>query len=332
MRKSSRNKACCFFRWKAKKGEKVMDFGRGEGDQVFRILLEGTQYFLRFTGVERMVGNAIPMAVHFISAVAHQEGKTSGKILYHNMLRSGEELRFLSMQGDEKFKQFAQEAKRYGVVYSVVQVEPDKAAGEAQTGVRKRHDAQHCIYEVAIKASDAAKINRIIENLGLNSVSMTASETQPEAGQTVVDLEQQQDDPNEIINNMFSVPEKADNTANPTSAAEHSASVATLTARKGIPENDRPSVKDKLAAAKRLVAERDNPQQMMAGDFIPNLMERDKETEEEMALNMMRPASEEEQTSAFGDVFGAAWAAVTGATDTAKKKQGAVAEEPAFLK
>ena len=330
-----------------------MDFGRGEGDQIFRILLEGSQYFLRFTGIERLAGNAIPMAVHFISSVAHQEGKTSGKMLYHNLLRSGEELRFLSMQGDDNFKQFAEEAKKYGVLYSVVKIEPNGATGEAQTGEagaagagENQHDARGCVYEVAIKASDAAKINRIIENLGLNSVSMTPSEEQPAAGEQVVDLENRENTPdvNQIINNLFSTPERvrAAEAANPLQAADqHSASVASLTARRGIPESDRPSVKEKMATAQQLQAERDKPQQqqqMMAGDFLPNLMGGrewpDEETEEERRRPTMRPASDEDKAAAFGAAFGAAWAAATGAAGAATQgaKQGMVAEESAFLK
>lgn len=308
-----------------------MDFGRGEGDQVFRILLEGTQYFLRFTGIERMAGNAIPTITHFIGSIVHQEGKTSGKMAFRNLLRSGEELKFLTMQGDEKFKAFAEETKKYGVVYSVVRQEPGEQNEDAvQTG-KIPHDSQNCIYEVAIKASDAAKINRIIENLELNSVEMTSSQQPPQEGENVQD----------IINNLFSTPQSAVNggadIANPHQATEHSASVASLTAKRGIPESERPSVKERLATAERVVEERDAPkQQMMPGDFIPNLMDSE-ESEEDRERNMRRPASEDEKKAAFGAAFGAAfsaaWTAVTGAAGSAENtSQGMVAEEPAYRK
>ena len=310
-----------------------MDFGRGEGDQVFRILLEGTQYFLKFTGIERLAGNAVPTIAHFIGSIIHQEGKTSGKMAFRNLLRSGEELKFLTVQGDEKFKAFAEEAKKYGVVYSVVRQEPgEQDENIVQEGGKIPHDSQNCIYEVAIKASDAAKINRIIENLELNMVEMTSSQEPPQNGESVQD----------IINNMLSRPQPqvvagGGAAANPQQAAEHSASAASLTAKRGIPESERPSVKERLAVAEQKVAARDAPrQQMMPGDFIPNLMGGE-ESEEDRERNMRRPASEEEKTAAFGAAFGAAfnaaWNAVTGAADGAEKgAQSMVAEEPAYRK
>lgn len=313
-----------------------MDFGRGEGDQVFRILLEGTQYFLKFTGIERMVGNAVPTITHFIGSIVHQEGKTAGKMAFRNLLRSGEELKFLTMQGDEKFKAFAEEAKRYGVIYSVVRQEPNEQEKQQSTeeNAEQQHDRQNCIYEVAIRASDAAKINRIIENLEINSVIMTAQEDVQQTDQ------QQTDNVQDVINNMFSTPQnmvRGTDQANPQQAAEqHSASAASLTARRGIPESDRPSIRENLETAQQLVAERDAPQQqMMPGDFIPNLMGNGEESEEERMRNLRRPASEAEKTAAFGAAFevafNAAWSAVNG-TATNATKQGMVAEEPAYRK
>ena len=53
----------------------------------------------------------------------------------------------------QKFALFAKEAKEWGVVYSVIR--------------RTASDKNSEIYEVLVKAEDAAKLNRMIEKFGL---------------------------------------------------------------------------------------------------------------------------------------------------------------------
>ncbi len=261
-----------------------MDFGRNEGEQVFRVLLEGTQYFLKLTGIDRMAANAVPTVVHFIGTVIHQEGKTSGKMMFRNLLRSGEEIKLFSVQGEDRFLAFVSEAKRYGVLYSVVK--------------RTEEDASRSVYEFAIKASDAAKINRIIEKLELNSVALT-----PEP---VKEQENYVSDARGAMNNMLNGQEDAQN---PQMAAEAdpSVSAATLTARRGVPDDERTSVRDKVEIARQMVE-----QKQMEGEIIPNLMMTGQTVQEEEHEKQYGHRSAEEQAVNFGTAFAAAWTAFQG--------------------
>lgn len=261
-----------------------MDFGRNEGEQVFRVLLEGTQYFLKLTGIDRVAANAVPTVVHFIGTVIHQEGKTSGKIMFRNLLRSGEEIKLFSVQGEDRFLAFASEAKRYGVLYSVVK--------------RTEEDESRSVYEFAIKASDAAKINRIIEKLDLNSVALTQ-----EPG---LEHENYVADAREAITNMLN---EQENAQNPQTAAgvESLASAATLTARRGVPDDKRTSIRDKVEIARRMV-----DQKQLEGEIIPNLMMTGQTVQVEEHEQQYDHRYAEEQAVNFGTAFAAAWTAFQG--------------------
>ena len=78
------------------------------------------------------------------------------------MLKSGKELKVFTIS-KEHLKQFAKEAKRYGVVYCALR------------GKDKSSDG---LVDVMVRAEDASKINRIVERFKLATVDAAFNEDQ----------------------------------------------------------------------------------------------------------------------------------------------------------
>lgn len=82
------------------------------------------------------------------------KNKTKGRQRLTAMLKSGKELKVFTV-GEEHLKQFATEAKRYGVVYCAL-----RGKGKSTDG----------LVDVMVRAEDASKINRIVERFKLATV------------------------------------------------------------------------------------------------------------------------------------------------------------------
>lgn len=125
-------------------------YGGGDAaEQVVRMSLEGMEVAAKITGV-----GAKNLAV-LIAAVLKEEQKTSGKARLTNMIKSGQELKVFTIQQKDVAK-FAKEAKRYGVLYSILR--------------EKSNSDPNAEIDVIARASDAPKISRIVERFKLNSV------------------------------------------------------------------------------------------------------------------------------------------------------------------
>lgn len=126
-----------------------MNAGGDAAEQVVRMSLEGVEVAVRITG-----SGAKNLAV-LIAAVLKEEQKTHGKARLSNMIRSGSELKVFTVQ-QKDLKRFAKEAKRYGVLYSVLR---EKGSGSPDASI-----------DVIARATDAPKITRIMEKFRLNTV------------------------------------------------------------------------------------------------------------------------------------------------------------------
>lgn len=126
-----------------------MNAGGDAAEQVVRMSLEGVEVAARITG-----SGAKNLAV-LIAAVLKEEQKTHGKARLSNMIRSGSELKVFTVQ-QKDLKRFAKEAKRYGVLYSVLR---EKGSGSPDASI-----------DVIARATDAPKITRIMEKFRLNTV------------------------------------------------------------------------------------------------------------------------------------------------------------------
>ncbi len=123
-------------------------------EQIVRLSLEGTEVALKLTG------SAAKNIAAMIYAVLknRDKNKTKGRQRLTAMLKSGKELKVFTVS-EEHLKQFATEAKRYGVVYYALRGKEKSADG---------------MVDIMVRAEDASKINRIVERFKLATVD-TAS-------------------------------------------------------------------------------------------------------------------------------------------------------------
>ena len=109
-------------------------------EQTVKMTLEGMDYFLRIAG---SVSKETILAIH---SIMENRTQTKGKTTLTNMVKSGEPVSIFSL-AKKNIKNFATEAKKYGVVYVVVK---DKADENGKI-------------DIIVKDKDKAKIDRIIK-------------------------------------------------------------------------------------------------------------------------------------------------------------------------
>lgn len=122
-----------------------MNYGGDAAETVVRMSLESFEVAARITGT-----GAKNLAV-LLAAALKEEQKTKGKARLTSMIKSGKALTVFSIP-EKDLKKFTQEAKKYGVLYTVIK---DKNA--------KGND----VIDIITRTEDAPKINRIVERFKL---------------------------------------------------------------------------------------------------------------------------------------------------------------------
>ncbi len=123
-------------------------------EQIVRMSLEGTEVALRLTG---SAAKNIAAGIYAIMKNG-DKNKLKGRQRLTSMLKSGKELRVFTVS-EKHLKQFAKEAKRYGVVYCAL-----RGKGKSADG----------LVDVMVRAEDASKINRIVERFKLSTVDVAS--------------------------------------------------------------------------------------------------------------------------------------------------------------
>lgn len=174
-------------------------------DAVIRLYLQGVELTLRVSGVGAK--NFAAMLV----AVANSKHKTKGQIRLSNLLKSNKELKIFSVKRED-LNTFKKEAKRYGVLYTVI--------------FDKSKDG---LIDVMVKSEDAGKINRIVERFKLATVDTLSIK-------------------NEITKSLESKKEVANKQLNPKNAMTEKSPLSEhlLGNKKEDSTKKRPSVKKKL--------------------------------------------------------------------------------------
>ncbi len=126
-----------------------MNVASDAAEQVVRISLEGMEVALKITG------QGAKLAAVRLAAALNEEQKTRGKTRLTAMLKSGKPLKVYEIQ-QKDLKTFAQEAKRYGVLYTVLK--------------DKNDHSESATIDIISRVEDASKIQRITERFGLNTV------------------------------------------------------------------------------------------------------------------------------------------------------------------
>lgn len=170
-----------------------MDTSGQAAETMVKYSLEGMEYTLKIAGAGATRLAAILMAA------ARDQQKTKGKTTMKALLKSEKELTVFTVP-DDRLRDFAKEAKRYGVLFCVVKEK------------KPRPDA---LSDILVKAEDAAKINRIIERLGLGQVDIL--ENAPKVVELTAD-EQAAQNAEEILDQIIQEPEKEGKRENPPAA------------------------------------------------------------------------------------------------------------------
>ncbi len=121
-----------------------MNLGGEAADQVVRYSLEGIDHGLRLSGT--MAKN---LAV-FLAAVMKNNQKSYGRISMARMLRENRPLKFFTVPSN-RIHEFAKEAQKRGLPYVVI---------------RDRKNPKLC--ELMVFADDAAKVNRVMDQMELD--------------------------------------------------------------------------------------------------------------------------------------------------------------------
>nr|WP_305181674.1 PcfB family protein [uncultured Schaedlerella sp.] len=121
-----------------------MNLGGEAADQVVRYSLEGIDHGLRLSGT--MAKN---LAV-FLAAVMRNNQKSYGKVSMSRMLRENRPLKFFTIPSN-RIHEFAKEGKKRGLPYVVI---------------RDRKNPKLC--ELMVFADDAAKVNRVMDQMNLD--------------------------------------------------------------------------------------------------------------------------------------------------------------------
>lgn len=217
-------------------------------EQIVRISLEGTEVALKLTG-----SAAKNIAAMIYTVLKNRDkNKTKGRQRLTAMLKSGKELKVFTVS-EEHLKQFAAEAKRYGVVYCALRGKEKSADG---------------MVDIMVRAEDASKINRIVERFKLaavDTVSIKRDIEKSKAEKTAAPFAPEQEKPDKaaddrLLDDLLGAPVQKEEHASPNPAAaktEKSHPSAPISKKQNRtaegtvkPPEERPSVREELREIK----------------------------------------------------------------------------------
>lgn len=138
-----------------------MNLGGDAADQMVRYSLEGIDHGLRLSG-----SIAKNLAV-FFAAVLKDQKKTHGRTNMLRMLKDSRPLKFFTVPSD-RIREFCKEGKKRGLLYVVI---------------RDRKNPEKC--ELMVFADDAAKVNRVMDQMNLDFVKSESGSAAHEVVQNV---------------------------------------------------------------------------------------------------------------------------------------------------
>lgn len=124
-------------------------------DQMMKMTLEGIEVAAKI--VLAAGGSASKSLAATLYAILTDNKKVKGKARLDAMLKSGKELKVFAIRHQD-LKKFCEEAKRYGVLYSVL----------------KEKNNTDGICDIMVRAEDASKISRIVDKFELATIDTKA--------------------------------------------------------------------------------------------------------------------------------------------------------------
>lgn len=190
-------------KYKLEEIDQVIDDYLWNKESVVRMTLQGVEVVAKITG-----SGAKELTI-MLCTILNGKHKIKGKTTLTNMLKSGKELKVFSVkQGD--LKKFTEEAKRYGILFSVL--------------VEKKNKNPDGIVDIMVRAEDASKINRIVDRFNLATIDQAKlkSEIEKEKIEKVIKESEEKgievQDVDDLIADIYNEPHKKVSLENPTMA------------------------------------------------------------------------------------------------------------------
>lgn len=124
-------------------------------DQMMKMTLEGIEVAAEIS--LKAGGQAAKSLAATLYAIITDNKKIKGKTHLNALLKSGKELKVFAIHHDD-LKKFCEEAKNYGVLYSVL----------------KEKNNTDGIVDIMVRAEDASKISRMIDKFDLATIDTNA--------------------------------------------------------------------------------------------------------------------------------------------------------------
>lgn len=126
-------------------------------ESIVRMSLNGLEVAAKISG------SGAKNVVALIYTILKDKKMSKGKTNLANMLKTGKELKIFTVNKKD-LKKFADEAKRYGILFSAL--------------VDKKSKGNDGVVDIMVKAEDAARINRIVTRYHLGSIDETTIRTE----------------------------------------------------------------------------------------------------------------------------------------------------------
>jgi hypothetical protein len=208
-------------------------------EAVVRMTLQGSEVALK------IAGSGTKELLIMLYTILNGQQKVKGRTTLTNMLKSGKELKVFSVK-QEDLKKFTSEAKKYGVLFSVL--------------MDKKNNNLDGVVDIMVKTEDAYKINRIVDRFNLASVNQAELKSEiekemidkmmKEAKEKGVEVKTFDD---EFLNNIMNFPSKEEinKILNPNLAKTEKSPLSEPTSTnknnlEGTKSNIKPSVKKTL--------------------------------------------------------------------------------------
>ena len=215
-----------------------MTTGGETADQMTRMTLQGIEVA---ANIALKAGGATAKSLAAtLYAILTDKKKIRGKTRLNSMLKSGKELKVFAIRHKD-LKTFCEEAKRYGVLYSVL----------------KEKNNTDGICDIMVRAEDAAKISRIVDKYELATIDTNAIRTSilnerqnPLKNVPILNDKEHDDLVHQLMASTKGKEQKSKNDINPQKAWTEKTSDS-LSEHTSMQENERPSVRAKLNEYKK---------------------------------------------------------------------------------
>ncbi|MCR4839113.1 MAG: PcfB family protein [Eubacterium sp.] len=246
-----------------------MDNGAEMADQIVRIVLQGSVFLVK------TAGSGAAQMINFLAAASKNRANSAGQQSLKKLLESGSQTTLFTIRGQENYDKFREMAKPYGIAFAAVKLPADLASDE--------------VFDVLVRVEDAAKINRVIERLGMADVKDVSSGATAEVIAPETVEEREIADVRDLLGKML---QRSETELNPMEVSDEPSLSDTSSSRSRIPGN-REDIRQTVENFKREASSRP---EVVPG--LESMLPGEEEDEEKKAMksllaDMLQPGKDE---------------------------------------